>query len=161
MDFVWTQVQILPLHPNLFQFENRTDFDRKREGIKYNNYCVSSNTIIRDLEITNTRICDFKITKKFKFSELHRMFSSLILQIFGALWITYTIANSENGQRRCFRFVEILNMNFVCIQVQTFCIFSNTNALLYELKYKSYLYTLTLTFSNLKIEQILTKKRKV
>ena len=101
----------------------------------------------------------FQNHKKFKLSELHRMSSSLILQVFGALWITYKIANWENGQRRCFRFVEILNMNFVCIQVQTFCIFSNTNALLYELKYKSYLYTLT--FSNLKIEQILTKKRKV
>ena len=61
--FVCTQIQILPLHPNLFQFENRTDFDGKKEGIKYNNYCVSSNTIIRDLEITNARICDFKITK--------------------------------------------------------------------------------------------------
>ena len=63
--FVSAQIQIptSSVDPNLFQFENRTDFDRKKEGMKYNNYCVSSNTIIRDLEITNARICDFEITK--------------------------------------------------------------------------------------------------
>ena len=66
--FVSAQIQIpiSSVDPNLFRFENRTDFDGKKEGIKYNNYCVSSNTIICDLEITNARICDFKITKNSK-----------------------------------------------------------------------------------------------
>ena len=89
--FVCTQIQILSLHPNLFQFENRTDFDQKKEGMKYNNYCVSSNTIICDLEITNARICDFKITKNSTFQNymkcVHLWFFKF-LELFGLhIWL--------------------------------------------------------------------------